>query len=331
MNNIIEKVIEIEEVQISEILGYNDSFINAIESRFTESTIIVRGSNIIVRGTAEDIAKIESVVQEMVYMFNRNGSLTGEDISMILSFVSAIDNANEGVSPGHSQTIIYSGFKNIVKAKNPKQREYFRKVMENDLVFSIGPAGTGKTFIAVALALGALKRNEVSRIILSRPAVEAGESLGFLPGDLSEKIDPYLRPLMDSLQDMLSPDKLKVLKERGIIEINPLAYMRGRTLNNSFVILDEAQNATSTQMKMFLTRLGQGSKAIITGDKTQIDLPKRMRSGLIDAEHVLRKVDGIDFVYFDQNDVVRHKLVADIIKAYDRADSLKDKSNEDFN
>jgi len=312
-----ERVIELEDINLGEILGYNDSFLNMIENRFQAATIIIRGHNIILRGTEEELNKIEGVLREMIYMYNRNGSLNEDDISMVLNFIDAIENAGTKISPGSTQTIIYNGVRSVIKAKTPKQREYFRKVLENDLVFSIGPAGTGKTFLAVAFALAALKRNEVSRIILSRPAVEAGESLGFLPGDLSEKIDPYLRPLMDALQDMLSTEKLKVLKERNIIEINPLAYMRGRTLNNSFVILDEAQNATSTQMKMFLTRLGQGSKAIITGDKSQVDLPKRVTSGLVEAERILRKIDGIDFVYFDHHDVVRHKLVADIIKAYD--------------
>lgn len=315
-----ERLIEIEDINLGEILGYNDHYLNMIENRFQASTIIIRGNNIILRGSEEELNKIEGVIQEMIYMYNRNGSLSEEDISMVLNFIDAIENANTKISPGSTQTIIYNGVKSVIKAKTPKQREYFRKVLENDLVFSIGPAGTGKTFLAVAFALAALKKNEVSRIILSRPAVEAGESLGFLPGDLSEKIDPYLRPLMDALQDMLSPEKLKVLKERNIIEINPLAYMRGRTLNNSFVILDEAQNATTTQMKMFLTRLGQGSKAIITGDKSQIDLPKKSQSGLVDAERILRKVEGIDFVYFDHNDVVRHRLVADIIRAYEQAE-----------
>ena len=189
---------------------------------------------------------------------------------------------------------------------------------ESSTVFAIGPAGTGKSYLAVAMAVAALKNREVNKIVLARPAVEAGESLGFLPGDLSQKVDPYLRPLYDALQEMLTAEKLRTFVERGTVEVIPLAYMRGRTINNAFVILDEAQNATSMQMKMFLTRLGQGSKAIITGDETQIDLPRKSDSGLIQIQRVLRSVEGIKFVYFNKTDVVRHKLVMDIIEAYDR-------------
>ena len=192
-------------------------------------------------------------------------------------------------------------------------------------MFSIGPAGTGKTFLAVAMALAALKNNEVSRVVLSRPAVEAGESLGFLPGDLNEKVVPYLRPLLDALGDMLLPEKLKSMTEKGIIEIVPLAYMRGRTLNDSFIILDEAQNATSTQMKMFLTRLGKNSKAIVTGDITQTDLPRSTMSGLVHIQSILQGIEGIGFVYFDKSDVVRHRLVAAIIDAYEKAEAKSQK------
>jgi phosphate starvation-inducible PhoH-like protein len=202
------------------------------------------------------------------------------------------------------------------------------KVMNNDLCFAIGPAGTGKTYLAVALALAALKNNEVTRIVLSRPAVEAGESLGFLPGDLSEKVDPYLRPLLDAITDMVSAEKFRSMSEKRIIEIVPLAYMRGRTLNNSFIILDEAQNATRTQMKMFLTRLGRNSKCIVTGDITQIDLPYKKDSGLVDVERILQSIPGIEFVYFDKADVVRHRLVADIIHAYELSDQALQKHSD---
>ncbi|RPI65898.1 MAG: PhoH family protein, partial [Ignavibacteriae bacterium] len=191
------------------------------------------------------------------------------------------------------------------------------------LVFCVGPAGTGKTYLAVAMALSALRANEVSRIILSRPAVEAGESLGFLPGDISEKVDPYLRPLLDALADMVSPDKLKSMLERRIVEIIPLAYMRGRTLNNSFIILDEAQNATRMQMKMFLTRLGQHSKAIVTGDVTQVDLGRRSDSGLLDVYSLFKNIEGIDFIEFEKVDVVRHRLVAEIVSAYEREEERR--------
>jgi phosphate starvation-inducible PhoH-like protein len=229
----------------------------------------------------------------------------------------------------YSEIVLHAA-KEVIKVKTPTQSQYFKKVLENDIVFAIGPAGTGKTFLAVAMAIAALRRNEVSKIVLSRPAVEAGESLGFLPGDLNEKIDPYLKPLTDALQQMLTPEKYKVLLEKGIIEITPLAYMRGRTLNYSFIILDEAQNATITQMKMFLTRLGVHSKAIITGDITQIDLPENKASGLINAKNILNNIDGIEFVYFNEKDVVRHKLVADIIKAYENS-KAENRTNRENN
>jgi phosphate starvation-inducible PhoH-like protein len=206
----------------------------------------------------------------------------------------------------------------MIRPKSAGQKKYVRLVKKNDIVFAVGPAGTGKTYLAVALAVASLKSNEAARIVLTRPAVEAGESLGFLPGDLKEKIDPYLRPLYDALDDMIAPDKLKGYLEKRIIEIAPLAYMRGRTLNNAFVILDEAQNASAMQMKMFLTRLGPNSRAIVTGDVTQIDLPNRAASGLVQIQQVLTGIDGIAFVYLDRNDVVRHRLVKDIIDAYER-------------
>jgi phosphate starvation-inducible PhoH-like protein len=217
-----------------------------------------------------------------------------------------------------SNNIILFNKNESVKPRTPTQIEYFRQISDNDIVFAIGPAGTGKTYLAVAFAVAALKNKQVNKIVLARPAVEAGESLGFLPGDLSEKIDPYLKPLFDALDDMLPYEKLKSHLEKNVIEIVPLAYMRGRTLSNSFVILDEAQNASVMQMKMFLTRLGPNSKAIITGDVTQTDLPKKELSGLVQVEKILKKIDGVSFVYFNKNDVVRHKLVKDIIDAYER-------------
>jgi phosphate starvation-inducible PhoH-like protein len=216
------------------------------------------------------------------------------------------------------ESIVLYAHHDAIRAKTPTQKEYYQAVKKNDIVFAIGPAGTGKTYLAVAMAVSALKNREVNKIVLARPAVEAGESLGFLPGDLSQKVDPYLRPLYDALQEMLTAEKLKTFVERGTVEVVPLAYMRGRTLNNAFVILDEAQNATAMQMKMFLTRLGAGSKAIVTGDETQIDLPRNTMSGLVQIQEVLQDVEGIKFVYFNKGDVVRHKLVKDIIEAYER-------------
>ena len=206
----------------------------------------------------------------------------------------------------------------FIKPRTPNQLEYLKKVRDNDIVFAIGPAGTGKTYLAVAFALAALKNKEVSRIVLTRPAVEAGESLGFLPGNLSEKVDPYLRPLYDALEEMIPFEKLETYIEKKVVEVIPLAYMRGRTINNAFVILDEAQNSTSLQMKMFLTRLGPSSKAIVTGDVTQIDLPKRDQSGLVQIQEILKNVEDISFLYFEKADVVRHKLVKDIINAYEK-------------
>ncbi|MFM7775161.1 MAG: PhoH family protein, partial [Candidatus Kapaibacterium sp.] len=217
-----------------------------------------------------------------------------------------------------SDNVILWGRKDPIRAKTPKQIEYLRKMQTSDLVFAIGPAGTGTNYMAVAMALAALRNNEVAKIVLSRPAVEAGESLGYLPGDLFDKVHPYLRPLLDAVADMLTPEKLRSLQEKHVIEIIPLAYMRGRTLNNSFIILDEAQNTTPTQMKMFLTRLGFGSKAIVTGDVTQIDLSSKQASGLVEVRKILTDVSGISFVEFEKADVIRHRLVADIIDAYER-------------
>lgn len=317
----IERKLVLENVDLMELFGPNEYFLELIDSRF-EATLIVRGDTINLRGTKEDLKKIETVINEMVYMLNKNGNLNEKDITSVLDLVDLQDKP-DSKNVDSNNRIIYHGAKDKIIARNPKQVAYYEKVLKNDLLFAIGPAGTGKTFLAVAMALAALKRNEVGRIILSRPAVEAGESLGFLPGDLHEKIDPYLRPLLDALNYMVTPDKIKSLKEREIIEITPLAYMRGRTLNNAFVILDEAQNATYTQMKMFLTRLGNKSKAIITGDITQIDLPKRNMSGLVSAQNILKEIDGIGFVYFDSKDVIRHRLVAEIIKAYENNEVKK--------
>lgn len=311
------KHLNLEDNDLVSVFGANDSLLNLIETAF-ESTIFVRGNQIVLTGEEDEIKVLESIFKELIYMVKKNGSLNDSDVKTVIQLTTVNKSEPETFSIKNEDNVIYKGFKNQIRTKTKTQIEYFQKVKKSDIVFSIGPAGTGKTFLAVAMALRELKLNEVKRIVLTRPAVEAGESLGFLPGDLQEKIDPYLRPITDALQYMLSPEKYKIMKERNIIEINPLAYMRGRTLNNAFVILDEAQNTTETQMKMFLTRLGVGSKAIITGDTTQIDLPRSKKSGLISAQRILNKIDGIDFVYFSDHDVVRHKLVADIIRAYDK-------------
>lgn len=320
---LIEKKIAFDDIELVSLFGSKDTYLNMIENRF-KAGIIVRGNVITLKGPQDDILKIEKIFEELLYMLKKNKHITEVDVKTVIELIDGNANNHEPKSKTKSlNQIIFQGVKDAIKIRNAKQRDYFNKVQENDLVFAIGPAGTGKTFLAVAMALAALRNNEVSRIILSRPAVEAGESLGFLPGDLQEKIDPYLRPLTDAMHYMISPEKVKSLMERNIIEITPLAYMRGRTLSNSFIILDEAQNATTVQMKMFLTRLGVNSKAIITGDITQIDLPKKSLSGLIDAKRILQNIDGIEFVYFSNEDVVRHKLVADIVKAYENDDETE--------
>lgn len=266
--------------------------------------------------TSELILK---VVDELLFLNKRQGHISKDDIDLIIHLVSG-DNINQPSLSinGDKSEIILANKNDFVKPKTPTQLDYFNAISNNEIVFAIGPAGTGKTYLAVAFAISALKNKQVNKVVLARPAVEAGESLGFLPGDLSEKIDPYLKPLLDALEDMLPYDKLQSYLEKNIIEIVPLAYMRGRTLNNSFVILDEAQNATTMQMKMFLTRLGPNSKAIINGDITQIDLPKKENSGLIQVEKILQGIDGVSFVYFNKSDVVRHRLVKEIINAYEK-------------
>jgi phosphate starvation-inducible PhoH-like protein len=311
---VLERRISLAEVDPLALFGANDSYLQLIEQRCGGS-VIVRGNTLILRGEPGEVQQLEALFQELIYLLRRNGRLLPEDVAMVLDLV-AVDNLPAVQEEGGD--VIFFGRQGPIRARTPRQMEYWRKVQTHDIVFAIGPAGTGKTYLAVAMALAALRRNEVARLILSRPAVEAGESLGFLPGDLQEKIDPYLRPLTDALLEMLGAEKLRSLTERRIIEIIPLAYMRGRTLNNAFLILDEAQNTTIGQMKMFLTRLGRNAKAIITGDITQIDLSDPSISGLVDVQAVLRDVPGIAFVYFDRSDVVRHRLVADIIEAYER-------------
>ena len=312
----VEKKMKIEGVDAFSLLGINDRHLQLIEDRF-DADIIVRGENITLRGEPSEVQQIERVFKELTFLLSKNGALTANDVDTVLDLV-AVDSPSQTqlraqIPKDEMDSIVLFTKNAIIKAKTPGQREYIRRVQVNDIVFAIGPAGTGKTYLAVAMAVANLKNREVSKIVLARPAVEAGESLGFLPGDLKEKVDPYLRPLYDALDDMLPSEKLKTYMERRIIEIVPLVYMRGRTLNNSFLILDEAQNATAMQMKMFLTRLGDNSKAIITGDVTQIDLPVKTTSGLVQIQEVLQNIDGIDFAYFDRNDVVRHRLVKDIM------------------
>lgn len=305
------------------LLGLNDANLQVIENYF-DATITIRGENITFRGDQHQIDQLEKIFKELIYILNKNGNLSVNDVETVVDLVKvngepALPKSIAAqVGEDEIENVVLFTRNGIIRAKTPGQKEYVRQIKKNDIVFAIGPAGTGKTYLAVATAVAALKNREIMKIILARPAVEAGESLGFLPGDLKEKVDPYLRPLYDALDDMIPPDKLKTYIERRVIEVVPLAYMRGRTLNNAFVILDEAQNAIGMQMKMFLTRLGANSKAIITGDVTQIDLPTKTISGLVQIQEILQNIDGVKFCYFDKKDVVRHKLVKDIIDAYEK-------------
>lgn len=310
----IEKKLTINGTNLSELLGPNDSNLKLIEDRFN-SIITVRGEIFTIKGVQQEVEIIDKILKEMVYVLNTSNKLTTKDVETILNLTIE---GNEIISDEDFDSVVLYTKDDVIKAKTPGQKHYLKVASKNDICFAIGPAGTGKTYLAVAIAVAALKKGFVKKIILARPAVEAGESLGFLPGDFQEKIDPYLRPLYDALDEMLPTEKLRGYIEKGIVEIVPLAYMRGRTLNNAYVILDEAQNATDLQMKMFLTRLGANSKAIITGDITQIDLPSKTKSGLIQAKEILQGISGVGFVYFDKEDVVRHKLVKDIIDAYEK-------------
>lgn len=293
------------------LFGVNDQNMEILNSAF-EARLVARGGRIVIEGEEQEVRQVEQVLTDMIVTINRKGELTPDDVSALLK-----------VSPGEKRTpvegdmpvIVYTP-KGEITPRTKGQLSYYEAMVKNDIVFAVGPAGTGKTYMAVAMAVAGLKDRQVDRLILTRPAVEAGERLGFLPGDLKEKVDPYLTPLYDALQDMLPNDKLRTYLDQRVIEIAPLAYMRGRTLSSAYVILDEAQNATTMQMKMFLTRLGVNSKAIVTGDITQIDLPPSEESGCIQAMNILKGIDGIAFCSLDEHDVVRHRLVRDILKAY---------------
>ena len=319
----VEKKIILENVNMLDLLGSSDSNLKVLEDRFNTS-IIVRGDNVILKGVMEEVGVIEKILKEMTYVLNTSGKLNTDDVNTILDLTLE---GKELVGEDELDTIVLYTKKDVIKARTSGQINYINLARKNDICFAIGPAGTGKTYLAVAIAVSALKRGLVKKLILARPAVEAGESLGFLPGDFREKIDPYLRPLYDALDDMIPSEKLKNYIEKRLIEIVPLAYMRGRTLNNAYVILDEAQNSTTMQMKMFLTRLGGNSKSIITGDITQIDLPPKQVSGLVQAKEILSKVEGVAFAYFDKSDVVRHKLVKDIIDAYEKFNNNKNENS----
>ena len=312
----MEKVIELKTLEPAALLGVGDAHLKLLES-VIPATIIARGEIIKIQGSELAVENAHEVLHEMMQTLSSKGSLSVRDVQNLITLVKSEDSQSTNTSP--PDIVIHYGRKGAISPKTKGQETYVREVGKNDIVFSIGPAGTGKTFLGVAFAVFALENHEVDRIILSRPAVEAGENLGFLPGDLKEKVDPYLSPLYDALGAMLPQNKLKPLLERKTIEVVPLAYMRGRTLDNAFLILDEAQNSTVMQMKMFLTRLGINSRAIVTGDITQIDLQRRSESGLVQVAEILKGVDGIGFVYLDETDVVRHPLVRKIIRAYERS------------
>jgi phosphate starvation-inducible PhoH-like protein len=310
----MEKIIELKSIELSDILGIGDGNIKLIESTVPVS-ITARGDLLTIKGKRTDINHATAILGEMRGTLSSKGSLLFEDVNnLIRLYKSGGVQLKNNLDIKH---VIYYGRKGAIGPRTKGQSIYLDNVVNNDIVFGIGPAGTGKTFLSMAFALSSLEKNEVDRIILCRPAVEAGENLGFLPGDLKEKVDPYLSPLYDALDAMLPKNKLKIFIEHKKIEIVPLAYMRGRTLDNAFMILDEAQNSTVMQMKMFLTRLGIGSKAIINGDVTQIDLDGSKDSGLIQATKILKDVSGIGFTYFNDSDIVRHPLVKKIIGAYD--------------
>ncbi len=305
-----EKVIEITGIAPIEIFGVNDKNIKLIRQYFPKLKLITRDNKIKVSGEAEVIEYFEKKLEQMIRHVGRYNALTEGNIETLL-----LQKEDTDQFVTDADIIVHGIGGNQIKARTPNQRKLVKASIENDMVFAIGPAGTGKTYTAVALAVRALKNKEVRRIILTRPAVEAGENLGFLPGDLSQKLDPYLQPLYDALRDMIPPEKLAEHMETGVIQIAPLAFMRGRTLDKAFVILDEAQNCTYSQMKMFLTRMGSSAKFVITGDATQIDLPRNQSSGLLNAVNKLRDIKGIEIIELDEHDVIRHKLVKKIINA----------------
>ena len=310
-----ERIISIENYNPLEIYGVNDVHLNLVKKQFPKLKIVARGDIVKAFGEEEELTSFENKFSLLLLSYDRFGRITESDILQIMQ--AGEEETNGLMQQQQADDVLVHGRDGrIVKALTINQQKLVESSGINDLVFAIGPAGTGKTYTAVALAVKALKNKEVRRIILTRPAVEAGENLGFLPGDLKDKLDPYLQPLYDALRDMLPTQKLLTYIEDGTIEVAPLAFMRGRTLDHSFAILDEAQNTTSNQLKMFLTRMGKSSKFIVTGDITQIDLPKNQESGLIHAIKILKDIPGMGFIYLDQRDIIRHRLVIKIIEAY---------------
>lgn len=320
----IEKVVTLDNISLVDFFGVENKTIDSLAAAFPKSKIVSRGNQIVIKGNTSEIVQIDDILTSLIEHYHKYGRITEENVQNYIA------RENEMIlpesQPATSDEVIIYGTKGTpIKPKTVNQQRLVELVKADDLVFALGPAGTGKTYISVALAVRALKNKQVKKIIITRPAVEAGENLGFLPGDLKEKIDPYLRPIYDALNDMVPYEKLKYYMERETIEIAPLAYMRGRTLNNAFILLDEAQNTTPMQMKMFLTRMGPDSKMIVTGDASQVDLPVNQRSGLKEAIRILRGVSGIGFIELSDKDVIRHKLVRNIIEAYHKENSPGDK------
>jgi len=326
LENVIEKNIAFDLMEHAiNLFGNYDENIHYIEDDFNVSVILC-GEQIKIKGTEDNVNKAEKVIKRLMEMAESGDLITKQSVAYLTRLAS--ENELDKVDDFSSDFICLTARGKKIKSKTHGQRQYIDAIRNNDVVFSIGPAGTGKTFLAVAMAVTAFKNREVSRIILTRPAVEAGEKLGFLPGDLQNKVDPYLRPLYDSLHEIMGPETYHKHMEKGAIEVAPLAYMRGRTLDDSFIILDEAQNTTPEQMKMFLTRMGFGSKVVVTGDITQIDLPENKKSGLKEVMKILKNIKGIEFVYLTDRDVIRHELVQKIIKAYDRYDEKMRQVNQ---
>lgn len=320
-----EITLNIEGIDPIDFFGVNNSRFNFVKKNFPTLRMVSRGNSIKAEGSDEDLVTFKEKVQQMIDHIERYGKLAEDNIEAIVQNEAPTGDKKD---KGPNNIIVYGNNGHVVRARTENQLAMVKESEKNDIVFAIGPAGTGKTYTAVALAVRALKDKNVKKIILTRPAVEAGESLGFLPGDLKEKIDPYLRPLYDALDDMIPADKLLYYMENRTIEVAPLAFMRGRTLDHAYIILDEAQNCSDMQLKMFLTRIGANSKVIITGDPTQIDLPPKVKSGLGTAIRILEKVDGISTIYLNESDVVRHRLVKEIIKAYNKLSESQSKDAE---
>jgi len=323
---LVEKVITLENISLIDFLGTENQNIKQLAAAFPSSKIISRGNEIKIQGQTPEITKIHEVFASLIDHYHKFGKITHNSVNRYLSSDSFTDEEVIITSP---DVIVYGSKGGVIKARTANQQKLIDTVEKNDLTFALGPAGTGKTYVSVAMAVRALKNKEVKKIIISRPVVEAGESLGFLPGDMKEKVDPYLRPIYDALEDMIPVEKLKYYQENKIIEIAPLAYMRGRTLNNAFVLLDEAQNTTPAQMKMFLTRMGPNAKVMVNGDWSQVDLPRNQRSGLMEVINILRGVKGIGFVEMTSEDVVRHRLVRDIINAYTKLEESRSTTRDE--